>query len=529
MTLAFFTLTLVATLLAPGKAEASHFRYGHVTWTSGGGTTVDFSVAIGARRTYSFFNCLDPSALPTFTFIACSEADGDPGVGDVIRVDMDFLFGDGTSIPFDISNQSIAPTLVVTAIDPAADWLIGQMLDPGSYPAIDTSITHDYVASGAGDYTAALDRVARVGQTQGGNYHINNPNTAFRLETTVNAGSITPANDSPVSSLSPIVFCPKNAVCNFTVPGADANGDPLNFRFATATEAKGGFVQPGPLDATNAASINAATGDYTWDTNGAALAPSGFGSLTLYSSQVMIEDLDPSNAVMSKVPLEFLIALVDNVGVPPEFVSPPTPACGISLTANSGDLIAFTVRASDADSAQTVTLNASGLPAGATMTPALPTTGNPVSSNFSWTPTDADEAVHVITYSALDSFFRQTLCSITIEVIVVSEIAGDVDIKPGSDPNSINRKSRGNIPVAVFSSSDFDATTLLNVMFAGAMALDIGQSPQDIDGDGLLDQVFHFATQEAVDLELGDVEACLTGETPDGTPFVGCDSVRIVK
>ena len=526
MTLAFFTLTLVATLLAPGKAEASHFRYGHISWTAVGGTAVEFSVAIAARRSYaiSVFACADP-ATSYATTIACTGPGGRPGVGDVISLDMAFFFGDGNSLP-NTGVYATRPKLVVTAIDTVDDWLIGQMLDPNSFPGIDTSITHDYAASGAGDYTAALASCCRVGQFSGGNWHINNPDTAFRLETVVNAGNITPANDSPVSSLSPIVFCPKNAVCNFTVPGADANGDPLSFRFATATEAAGAFVQPGPLDATNAASINAATGDYTWDTNGATLAPSG--SLTLYSSQVMIEDLDPSNAVMSKVPLEFLIALVDDVGVPPEFVS-PTPACSTGLTANSGDPIAFTVQASDSDTNQTVTLNASGMPAGATMTPALPTSGNPVSSAFSWTPADADEGIHVITFSALDSFFRQTLCSITVEVIVVTEIAGDVDIKPGSDPNSINRKSRGNIPVAVFSSSDFDATTLLNVMFAGAMALEIGQSPQDIDGDGLLDQVFHFATQEAVDLALGDVEACLTGDTPDGTPFIGCDSVRIVK
>ena len=33
----------------------------------------------------------------------------------------------------------------------------------------------------------------------------------------------------------------------------------------------------------------------------------------------------------------------------------------------------------------------------------------------------------------------------------------DIDIKPGSDPNSINTKSKGTIPVAILSGSGFDA------------------------------------------------------------------------
>jgi len=36
----------------------------------------------------------------------------------------------------------------------------------------------------------------------------------------------------------------------------------------------------------------------------------------------------------------------------------------------------------------------------------------------------------------------------------------DIDIKPGSDPNSINSKSIGLVPVAIFSSANFDATSV---------------------------------------------------------------------
>jgi len=45
-----------------------------------------------------------------------------------------------------------------------------------------------------------------------------------------------------------------------------------------------------------------------------------------------------------------------------------------------------------------------------------------------------------------------------------------IDIKPGSDVNSINLGSNGTIPVAIFSTVDFDATTVdpLTVMLADA-------------------------------------------------------------
>lgn len=105
-----------------------------------------------------------------------------------------------------------------------------------------------------------------------------------------------------------------------------------------------------------------------------------------------------------------------------------------------------------------------------------------------------------------------------------------IDIKPGSFPNSINLKSKGNVPVAILSDSTFDATTIDRdtVVFAGASPLPIGQTPEDVNSDGLLDIVLHFKTQD-LNLQPGDTEACLSGKTLGGQDFEGCDSVRIVK
>jgi len=106
----------------------------------------------------------------------------------------------------------------------------------------------------------------------------------------------------------------------------------------------------------------------------------------------------------------------------------------------------------------------------------------------------------------------------------------EIDIKPGSFPNSINPKSKGNVPVAILSDSGFDATTVdrSTVVFAGASPLLIGKTPEDVNGDGLLDVVLHFNTQ-SLNLKPGDTEACLNGKTLGGQDFEGCDSVRIVK
>ncbi len=105
------------------------------------------------------------------------------------------------------------------------------------------------------------------------------------------------------------------------------------------------------------------------------------------------------------------------LGMPPAFESPPTPAPGSTLVVNAGDTLTFTVEASDPDPGQTVTLNVEGLPEGATMTPGLPTIGNPASSAFSWTPVEAQVGTFILTFAATDNTGQQTPYSLTIEVL----------------------------------------------------------------------------------------------------------------
>jgi len=109
-----------------------------------------------------------------------------------------------------------------------------------------------------------------------------------------------------------------------------------------------------------------------------------------------------------------------------------------------------------------------------------------------------------------------------------------IDIKPGSFPNSINIGSNGTVPVAIFSTATFDATTVdpLTVTLASAPVKLKGKgtpmsSFQDVNGDGRRDWEDHVNT-ENLQLSETDTQAVLEGKTFGGTTITGTDSIRVV-
>lgn len=107
-----------------------------------------------------------------------------------------------------------------------------------------------------------------------------------------------------------------------------------------------------------------------------------------------------------------------------------------------------------------------------------------------------------------------------------------VDTKPDSFPNTLNLKSKGNIPVANLTTANSDTTNVASASLGfGRSEVEIVRSHgyiDNADGDGDNDLMLHFATQES---SIGCKDPLLTpsGETNAGVSILGSDSVVIVK
>jgi hypothetical protein len=87
------------------------------------------------------------------------------------------------------------------------------------------------------------------------------------------------------------------------------------------------------------------------------------------------------------------------------------------------------------------------------------------------------------------------------------------------------------IPVAILTTDTLDATTVdpLSVRFGPKGAKEVHKKGhiKDVNHDGEPDLVLHFKTQ-ATGMKCGDISASLTGETFDGDPIQGSDSIKTV-
>lgn len=123
-----------------------------------------------------------------------------------------------------------------------------------------------------------------------------------------------------------------------------------------------------------------------------------------------------------------------------------------------------------------------------------------------------------------------------------------VDVKPGSDINPLNLRSKGVLPVAILGSGDLDVTTidpsslLLNGVAPLRWSYEDVCGPDDLhmecsDGetpDGFTDLTLKFSTQEIAQtfsgVQRGDIASLvMTGSLLDGTPISGNETVWIVQ
>ena len=175
-------------------------------------------------------------------------------------------------------------------------------------------------------------------------------------------------------------------------------------------------------------------------------------------------------------------------------------------------------------------------------------------------PIETECGVYTFTVSAMDdkgvSYGDQT---VTIDVpCPPSEIPVNVDIKPGSCPNPLNKKSMGVLPVAVLGTEDFDVTTInpetilltregvkgevapirwsyedVATPFEGKLC-----DCHDLEGDGYIDRTLKFSIPELVEkldlcpLDGQTIPLTITGnlkEEEGGMLIEGEDCILVFK
>jgi len=141
-----------------------------------------------------------------------------------------------------------------------------------------------------------------------------------------------------------------------------------------------------------------------------------------------------------------------------------------------------------------------------------------------------------ICFDELDRFLDA--CNVQCRIPPTTTV--EIDIKPGSDPNSVNCNSKGVVPFAILSDENFDATTIpieivsMSLVSSGPIQVNEVHNQlhlEDVNGDGLLDGVLHINIQDiCLFIPEGTpirstIQITLTGETTDGEAFEGSDNI----
>jgi phosphohistidine swiveling domain-containing protein len=104
-----------------------------------------------------------------------------------------------------------------------------------------------------------------------------------------------------------------------------------------------------------------------------------------------------------------------------------------------------------------------------------------------------------------------------------------IDIKPGTETNSINPNSNGRVAVAILTAGEFDALQLDpdTAKFGPSGAIAERYKVKDVDRDGDEDLLLYFRIQQT-GMACNDTQATLVGELYDGSEITGTDSIATV-
>ncbi len=413
-----YTKIIVITiiLLSNVDLQATHFRYGHITWeivdSTQAGIEVKFTVQTAWRITY-FTEDLYSYGYFDYNTLSLGQK----------FVSGDFFFGDGEELPL---------VLTVTSLNSADDWVYGV-----------AEFTHIYTESSP--YTAYIEGCCRLENVNNINYYNPDYLVSTLLDLSIN-------NRPPISNLPAIVNVPSNQdSISFYITAFDEDADPIRFRLATPAEV-GTYTYSVPPNLT----LDSNTGLVTWN-------PLPGGESSLWTLSVIIEDLDEYGDPKSFTQLDFFVN-VTGESFPPQFVG-ATPPNNIVYELLPGDTINFVIEALDADTIfNNVTINATGIPESAIFSfePLLPTPGsNPVSTEFTWIPTTDDLGTYAINFTATDETGSQALTVINIDVGFEP-----VFIEPTPGNNSLFCYSDGDYFNQEYIIIDLDSTDQVNLQLS---------------------------------------------------------------
>lgn len=357
VTMVWAAAFVVATRAAD-EAGASHFRANQTTWVRTAPDTVEITIINAYRGDYFSIT----------------------GVGDTFSEPV-INFGDGTNA---------RPTFEVIGYDAANDIATGRAV-----------VSHTY-ADPSQQYWLVQNDCCRLSSSNG---HVNNPDGYQHQRTLVDLS----VPSSPSSTISPIVGCPTDAECRFTVPAAANGAGTIAYRLAenTADMNNTGFDQPA------GASIDATTGLYSWDTTGATLNSDPDGP-TYYSTQVIIETHDASGEPTGSIAVDFFIQIGGaNSNQPPTFVAPtPADATVIEVLVDAEFVLPFAAEDVDEDHIQLGVLNQ---PTGAVFTQNTDDHGS-ATGTFTWTP-DALGDTYIILTAVDSNGLSATQRTVTLRVV----------------------------------------------------------------------------------------------------------------
>src|SRR5436309_6698218 len=292
---------------------------------------------------------------------------------------------------------------------------------------------------------------------------------------------IAAVDNPPVVTAQASATVAENALLTVTVTASDPDGQAITSLTATGLPAGASFAPGG----------GNTTGTLTWTPS---FAQAGSYTVTFTAS----------NALSGSAST---VITVTNVDRAPVVTAPAT------ATAAENSLLTVSVTASDPDGQAITSLNAAGLPAGASFTPG----GGNTTGTLTWTPSFAQAGSYTVTFTASNALSGSASTVITVT---------NVDRAPVvSAPASVSAPA-GNLLTVTVTASDPDGESITSLTATGLPAgASFAPGPGNTTGTltwtpGSGDEGPHSVTFTAMNALSGSASTAITVTPPDHPPVV---------